>query len=129
MWSYKQQVVAKCNTEAKYCSLAQITIEISWIQTLLTELKVPFNTPIVFCDNQSAVAIAHNPIFHARKKHLELDLFVVREKVLTKKLIVQHVPTLDQWAEALTKPLSLARFVFLRAKLNIIEASSKSQPP
>ena len=64
-WCCKQQVVARSSTEAEYRSLAQIAAEILWIQTLLTELKVPFSTPIVFCDNQSAVAIAHNLVLHA----------------------------------------------------------------
>ena len=35
---------------------------------------------------------------------MELDVFFVRQKVLTKQLIVQHVPALDQWADALTSP-------------------------
>jgi len=61
--------------QRQYRSLAQTTAEISWIQTLLTELKVPFSTPIVFCDNQSAVAIAHNPVLHAWTKHMEIDAY------------------------------------------------------
>ena len=119
-WSCKQQVVARSSTEAEYRSLAQITAKISWTQTLLTELKVPFSTPIVSCDNQSAVAIAHNLVFHAKTKHMELDLFFVRAKVLTKQLIVQHVQALDQRADALTKPLSPTRFAFLRTKLMLL---------
>ena len=115
--------------EAEYRSLAQTAAEISWIQTLLTELKVPFSTPIVFCDNQSAVVIAHNPVLHARTKHMEIDVFFVREKVLTKQLVVHHIPALDQWADALTKPLSPTRFLFLRTKLNVLETPSKSHPP
>jgi len=44
-------VVARSSTEAQYQSLAQVTEEILWIQTLLSELGVPFKTPVVFCDN------------------------------------------------------------------------------
>ena len=47
---------------AEYRSLAQATAEVMWIQTLLTELSIPFTNPAVFCDNQSVVAITHNPI-------------------------------------------------------------------
>ena len=91
-WSRKQQVVARSSTEAEYRSLAQTTAEISWIRTLLTELQVPFCTPIIYCDNQSAVAIAYNPVLHARTKHMEIDVFFVREKVLIKQFIVHHIP-------------------------------------
>lgn len=60
---------------------------------------------------------------------MEIDLFFVREKFLTKQMIVHHVPALDQWANALTKPLSPSRFTFLRAKLNLLETPLKSHPP
>ena len=75
-----------------YHSLAQCTTELSWIQTLLNELQVPFNTPIVLYDNQNVVALAHKPILHARTKHMDIDVFFVQENVLTKYMIVHHVP-------------------------------------
>jgi histone deacetylase 1/2 len=83
-WSRKQQVVARSSTEAEYRSLAQATADVLWLQTLLKELTVPFQTPTIYCDNQSAVLLAHNPILHSRTKHMEIDLFFVREKVLAK---------------------------------------------
>ena len=125
-WSRKQQVVARSSTEAEYWSLAQVTAEILWIQTILSELGVSFKTPVVFCDNQSAVALAHNPVLHTKTKHMEIDVFFVRERVLTKQLIVHHIPGLDQWVHASTKPLSPTRFQFLKGKLNVIDTSPKS---
>ena len=75
---------------------------------------------MIYCDNQSAVPIAHNPVFHSRTKHMEIDVFFVREQVLAKQLSVAHLPALDQWAETiLTKPLSSTRFEVLRDKLNV----------
>ena len=81
-WSRKQQVVARSRTKVEYHNLAQTTAE--------TSCQVPFCTPIIFCDNQSAVAIAHNPILYGRKKHMEIDVFFVPDKVLTEQLIVHH---------------------------------------
>jgi len=98
--------------------LAQTSIELTWIQTLLTELHVYFQTPLIYCDNQSAVSIAHNPVFHSRTKHIEIDVFFVREQVLAKQLSVVHLPALDQWVDVLTKPLSSTRSEVLRDKLN-----------
>jgi len=57
---------------------------------------------------------------------MEIDVFLVREQVLAKKLFIFHIPALDQWANVLTKPLSSARFEFLRDKLNVKSFSSKN---
>jgi hypothetical protein len=118
-WSRKQQVVARSSTEVKYRSLAQATADVLWIQTILTELIVPFIAPKVYCDNQSVVLLAHNPILHSRTKHMEIDLFFVREKVLAKQIFVMHIPGTDQLADILTKPISTDKFLFIRNKLNV----------
>ena len=104
----------KPSTEVEYLSLAQTSTELTWIQALLTKLRVSFTTPVLYCDNQSDVSITHNPVFHSRTKHMEIDVFFVREKVLAKQLSVLHIPALDQWADVLTKPLSSARFEILK---------------
>ena len=88
-WSRKQQVVARTSTEVEYRSLAQTSAGILWLQTLLQELGVPTSKPLILCDNQTTVARAHKPILHARIKHMEINLFFVREKVLSNKLFYQ----------------------------------------
>jgi hypothetical protein len=50
-----------------------------WLQSLLTELKVPYSTPTVFCDNMSAIALAQKHVLHSRTKHMEHDLEVVTD--------------------------------------------------
>jgi histone deacetylase 1/2 len=124
-WSRKQLVVARSSTEAEYKSLAHATAELLWVQTLLTELLVSFTSPVIYCDNLSAVSLAHNPVMHSRTKHMEIDLFFVREKVLSKQLSVLHIPGTDQWADVLTKPLSSSKFLELRSKLNV----TSGRPP
>jgi len=52
---------------------------------------------------------------------MELDIFFVREKVLSKTLLVSHVPAHDQWADVLAKPLSTSRFTYLRDKLRVFD--------
>jgi len=119
-WSKKQPVVARSSTEAEYRALAQATADALWVQTLLQELTVPFSTPTVYCDNQSAVLLSHNPILHTRTKHMEINLFFVREKVIAKQLSIVHIPGTDQWADILTKPVSTSKFLLMRSKLNVL---------
>jgi histone deacetylase 1/2 len=63
---------------------------------------------LIWCDNQSAIALASNPIFHARTKHVEVDYHFIREKALSKQVLVQHIGSLDQIADIFTSiPLRL----------------------
>jgi len=94
-WSKKQTVVARSSTKAEYRSLASAATEITWIHTLLAKLVVSSAMPALYCDNQSAVAVTHNPVLHSRTKHMEIDVFFVREKVLTQQLQVFHIPATD----------------------------------
>jgi histone deacetylase 1/2 len=117
--SKKQPLVARSSTEAEYRSMANTTAELIWIQSLLQELCIPYHPPTLLCDNLSAVSLAHNPVLHARTKHMELDIHFVREKVLSRQLQVLHVPATDQLADPLTKPLSPSNYSTIRSKLKV----------
>ncbi|KAM6566078.1 hypothetical protein CsatA_025206 [Cannabis sativa] len=120
-WSAKkQQVVARSSTESEFRALANAAAEVKWITSLLSELQVPLSqAPILWIDNQSVAALAANPVFHARCKHIEIDLHFLRDQILAKQLSVRYVPSLDQAADILTKPLTTDRFNYLKSKLQM----------
>ncbi|KAG8480057.1 hypothetical protein CXB51_025173 [Gossypium anomalum] len=106
--SKKQQVVSRSTAEAEYRSLAAATSDVTWLLSLLQELQVSsVDTPTIWCDSSSTVAVAANPVLHSKFKHVELDLFFVREKIAAGTLVVGEVPSCDEVADILTKPLSL----------------------
>ncbi|KAL6338564.1 hypothetical protein AAG906_021279 [Vitis piasezkii] len=78
--SRKQQVIARSNTKSKYQALASVTMELIWIKSLLDELQFPLqHCPIAWCDNLGVHALAHNPVYHSRTKHIEVDVHFIRE--------------------------------------------------
>ena len=86
---------------------------------MLTQLQVFFTTLVLLRDNKSVVSIAHNPVFHNHTKYMEIDVFFVQEKVMAKQLYIYHIHTLDQWADVMTKPLSL-KLVLLLLEANSV---------
>ncbi|KAG8501579.1 hypothetical protein CXB51_003840 [Gossypium anomalum] len=119
--SKKQQVVSRSTAEAEYQSLAAAASDVTWLVSLLTELNLSsVDLPTVWCDNSSAVAVAANPVLHSKFKHVELDLFFVREMVARGELVVSEVPACDQVADVLTKPLSASMFTQFCRRLRVV---------
>jgi len=109
--SQRQPTVALSTMEAEYMALTEATKELKWIRTLLAELgytngKSEDQTPTdLYSDNQSAIALAKNPVSHARAKHIDLRHHFVREAIQDKVIWVQYIPTTEMTADSLTKAL------------------------
>lgn len=104
--SKKQSTVSRSSTEAEYRSLANTAAEVSWIRHLLCDLHIRIpSAPLLKCDNMSAIALASNPIFHSKIKHLDNDFHFVRERVQRNDLNLEYVSTKEQTADILTKGL------------------------
>ena len=100
--------------------MATSATELYWLHQVLRDLGVFLHIPPkLWCDNVSALAIASNPVFHARTKHIEVDYHFVQEKVLHKDLQVKYIAMGDQLADVFTKSLSSSQLDFLRSKIMV----------
>ena len=68
------------------------------------------NPTVIYEDNQGAIALATNPGYHARTKHVDIRHHFVREKVLAGDIKVIYKETEHQLADILTKALGTKRF-------------------
>jgi hypothetical protein len=59
----------------------------------------------VWCDNNSAICIANNPVQHDRNKHVEIDRFFIKEKLDARIIKIDYVKTGQQIVDCLTKGL------------------------
>ena len=74
-----------------------------------------------------ATSLAKNLVFHARTKHIEIDVHFVREKVLAKEVEVRFVPSEEQVVDVFTKALSIPRFEYFRDKLVLDKSKLSSR--
>ncbi|GMP43055.1 hypothetical protein CsSME_00012568 [Camellia sinensis var. sinensis] len=123
--SKKQSVVARSTTEAEYRAMAHATAEIVWLRCLLSDLGVSQSSPTpLYCDNRSAVQIAHNTVFHERTKHIEIDCHFVRQHLQSASISLPFILSALQLADFFTKTHTTARFQFLLSRLSMFSAKT-----
>ena len=93
-WSKKQNVVVWSSAEAEFRAMATRVCELLWVKIILEDLKVQWSNPMkLYCDNKSAINIAHNPMQHDQTKHIEIDMHFIKEKLDSGLICPPYVPT------------------------------------
>src|SRR5258708_26086007 len=106
-WSSKKQPsVALSSTEGEYMAMTHASKEAIWIQQFLHDIHFPLSNPTtLLVDNQGAIALASNPTFHVRTKHISVRHHFIRERVEDRDILLEYVPTNDQVVDVITKSL------------------------
>ena len=95
-WSSKRQhTVSRLSAKAKYTGVANAMAEACWIRQFLGELlrTLTHDVTLICCDNISAMYWSTNHVHHQRTKHVEFDLYFVRERMAIGVVSILHVPT------------------------------------
>ena len=130
-WSSKKQATtALSTTEAEYIALVQAAKESIWIQGLLDELGYTVtNSNLIYGDHQGSIALATNPEYHARTKHIDIQYHFIRECVQNNKIDLKYCPTADMVADGMTKALARERNMDLLAKMGVGEIAEETTSP
>ena len=122
--SQKQRVVALSSCEAEYIAAATGACQATWLARLLAELKgEKASATTLKTDNQSAIALSKNPVFHDRSKHIDVRYHYIRECVEEDRVRPESIGTTEQLADMLTKALGKERFCWLRSKIRVIDVN------
>ncbi|GJY60089.1 ribonuclease H-like domain-containing protein [Tanacetum coccineum] len=108
--SKKQATISKSSSEAEYRSMSSASCEIVWLGNLLHSIGLTNLYPVeLCCDNSSAILIVANPVFHERTKHFELDVHLVRQKMLAGIIKIVKVSSKLQTTDVFTKCLGVVQ--------------------
>ncbi|KOM49942.1 hypothetical protein LR48_Vigan08g076900 [Vigna angularis] len=100
--------------------MAHRICELLWLKIILEDLKIKWDEPMrLYCDNKSAISIAHNPVQHDRTKHIEVDRHFIKEKLDSGMICTPYVSTQNQLADILTKGLNCINFEGIVSKLGM----------
>jgi len=111
--SKRQSTIALSSTEAEYTALCASVQEAIWLRSLLEEVKYPCYTltpTTIYEDNQSCIALAGNPVHHARTKHIDIKCHFIRDHADKEDINIVYCPTKEMVADVLTKPLPRPAF-------------------
>ena len=113
--------MARSSIEAKYHALIDTTSELLWLRWLLKDLGVStFSVIPLYYDNQSAIYIAHNDVFHERTKHIKIDCHFIHYHLVYDALKLFSVSSKDQLADIFTKSHPKGRLRALVDNLKLV---------
>lgn len=80
MEKQKIKYSAPSSAEAEFKGTSLGICEALWLRLLLSNLGYPSKRPIqLYYDNKTTYDINHNPVQHNRKKHVEVNIFFIKE--------------------------------------------------
>ena len=80
----QQSIMAGSTCEAEYMAASEATHEAIWMREFITDLGVIPNASgpmTLFCDNTGAIALAKEPRFHRKTRHIKRRFNSIRESV------------------------------------------------
>ena len=120
--SKKQSTISRSSTESEYRALGSLTCEIIWVLKVLYDLGFSNMVLVdVFCDSESAIKLALNPVFHDKTKHFEIDVHFIREKISKGVVKLIKVDSSVQTADVLTKSLVTVKHEFFVERMWLVD--------
>ena len=106
----KQHTVALSSCEAEYIALTFAIQESNFLCQLISELTncVP-KCVTIFADNQGAIKLAKNPVFHQRSKHIDIKYHYSRDELTKNKVCLHYIMSDNNKADLFTKAVSKSK--------------------
>lgn len=91
-------------------ALTKVVKEALWLGGIARELKLQNQVITVYCDNQSAIHLSNNQVYHERTKQVHIKLHFVREVIARGSIIVEKISIDHNPSDMITKLLPSSKF-------------------
>ncbi|RVD87180.1 uncharacterized protein DFL_001423 [Arthrobotrys flagrans] len=105
--SKKQTIVADSTWHAEYIAASEAAKDAIWLERLIKTAGIQLRKPpILRLDCTATQSLITNPKQHNRTKHVDIKYHLIRDIYTKRKLQIERVPSADNPADDLTKPLA-----------------------
>ena len=123
--SRKQSCIALSTGEAEYIAAASCTSQVLWMKSQLLDYGYRYQQVPIYCDSQSAIAMAHNTIQHSMSKHIDIRYHFIKDHILKGDVELIFVHSDQEIADVFTKPLDETAFVRFLRMLGMFQPDSE----
>ncbi|GJT56861.1 hypothetical protein Tco_0991915 [Tanacetum coccineum] len=113
----KQTVMANSTTEDEYIAASHCCSQVLWIQNQMLDYRYNFMQTKIHVDNESAICVVKNPVYHSKTKHIEIRHHFIRDSYEKRLIEMVTIHTNNNVADLLTKTFDVNRFNFLVASI------------
>ncbi|GJT03874.1 hypothetical protein Tco_0838336 [Tanacetum coccineum] len=92
-----------------------------WTKQALIDHDIRLDDVLIMCDNKGAIDLSKNPVQHSCTKHIQIRHHFLRDNDQKGQISIEKVPSIDNIADILTKPLKRKSFNYLRLGLGMME--------
>ncbi|XP_052189888.1 secreted RxLR effector protein 161-like [Diospyros lotus] len=106
--SAKQTLIASSTMEAEFVACYEASNHGIWLLNFVTRLRIlgGIEKPLkLYCDNKSAVLYSNNNRSSSKSKHIDIKFLIVKERVQSEQISIEHIRTNSMIADPLTKGL------------------------
>jgi hypothetical protein len=125
--SAKQSLIASSTMAAEFIACYEASNHGVWLRNFVTGLRIvdDIERPLkLFCDNKSAVLYSNNNRSSSKSKHIDIKFLVVKERVQSGQLSIEHIGTNSMVADPLTKGLPPKMFHEHTARMGVLAIDS-----
>nr|GEY97524.1 copia protein [Tanacetum cinerariifolium] len=121
-WFLKKQIaLAISTTKAEYVSVEKACQQALWMKQALIDYEICLDDIQIMYDKKGAISLSKNPVQHLSMKHIKIHHHFLYDNVKKGDISIEKVPSEDEIADILTKPLKREMFNYLRLGLGMIE--------